>query len=375
MLDNLIISTTDQNANHAEAQRVLNVCNACRYCEGFCAAFQALSLRQQVLTQDLDYLANLCHNCTACYHACQYSPPHAFEINAALALSRVRNDSYEAYAWPTKLAGQFQRNGLIVSIITAVALSLTMLAGLLLIDREVLYSQHIEAGAFYEIISHGLIVTLSSSIFLYSLLAIGIGARRFWVASGITADSVLNAKAVVAALAAAATLKHLGGGHGLGCNTESEQFSNQRRYFHQFTMWGFLLCFAATNVGTLYEYFLDKLSPFPYFSLPVILGTLGGIGLLIGPVGLTWLKLKSDPRPLNKKQYGMDYGFLALLFLVSLTGLALMVFRETRAMGMLFLIHFGFVLALFITLPYGKFVHAIYRLIALIGFHTEREKR
>jgi citrate/tricarballylate utilization protein len=70
----------------------------------------------------------------------------------------------------------------------------------------------------------------------------------------------------------------------------------------------------------------------------------------------------------------MDRGFLALLFLTSLTGLALLALRDTRAMGVLLAVHLGVVLGLFLTLPYGKFVHALYRLAALARFHVERKK-
>jgi len=70
----------------------------------------------------------------------------------------------------------------------------------------------------------------------------------------------------------------------------------------------------------------------------------------------------------------MDTGFLMLLFLTSLTGLLLLALRETRAMGPLLALHLGAVMALFVTLPYGKFVHALYRLAALVRFHIERKK-
>ena len=66
--------------------------------------------------------------------------------------------------------------------------------------------------------------------------------------------------------------------------------------------------------------------------------------------------------------------FLALLFLTGLTGLALLAFRETRAMGVLLAVHLATVLALFVTMPYGKFVHAMYRLAALARFHVERRR-
>ena len=36
-------------------------------------------------------------------------------------------------------------------------------------------------------------------------------------------------------------------------------------------------------------------------------------------------------------------------------------------------IHIGVVFALFITLPYGKFVHGIYRFVALVRYARERQ--
>lgn len=136
-------------------------------------------------------------------------------------------------------------------------------------------------------------------------------------------------------------------------------------------MWGFMLCFAATSVAATYEYVFGWIAPYPFFSAPVLLGTLGGAGLLVGPAGLVWVKLQTDPRPMLTQQFGMDYAFLALLFFISLTGFLLLGLRTTSAMGVLLALHLGFVLALFLVLPYSKFVHAVYRFAALIRFGLE----
>jgi citrate/tricarballylate utilization protein len=367
-----IIATDATNKHAAEVKRVLEICNACRYCEGFCATFQALSRRREVQWSELDYLGNLCHNCTACYHACQYAPPHQFNVNAPLAFSRLRQDSYQRYAWPGFLGRLFQKNGLVMTLATALALLLTMLLGSTLINREVLLSRQLSPGAFYEIVSHEFIVATAGSLFLFAMLSMAMGLRMFWAVSAGTRR--LTLAALWSAVKSASTLRYLGGGHGEGCNTVDESFSNQRRMFHQLTMWGFLLCFAATCSATFYEYVLGQLSPFPYFSVPVVLGTVGGLGLLVGTAGLGWIKLRSDPRPVNVQQLGMDYGFLALLFLISLTGLLLLIMRGTAAMGVLLLIHLGFVFSFFVTLPYGKFVHGIYRFAALVAFHGEQQQ-
>ena len=61
-----------------------------------------------------------------------------------------------------------------------------------------------------------------------------------------------------------------------------------------------------------------------------------------------------------------------MLFLTGITGLALLFWRETSAMGPLLALHLGVVFALFITMPYGKFVHGLYRYAALVRYARER---
>jgi citrate/tricarballylate utilization protein len=132
------------------------------------------------------------------------------------------------------------------------------------------------------------------------------------------------------------------------------------------------LCFAATCVGTLYHYLLGREAPYPWWDLPVVLGTLGGIGLVIGPIGLLIAKTTRDPALRDDARLGMDTAFILMLWLTGATGLLLLVLRETSAMGPLLALHLGVVFALFITLPYGKFVHGIYRYAALVRYAMER---
>lgn len=361
-----------ENPCHREASRTMTICNACRYCEGLCATFQAMTLRRAFAAADLDYLANLCHDCTACYHGCPYVPPHHFDLNVPRTLASLRVDSYRRYAWPGFLARLFERNGLIVSLAIAASLVLALLLVFTYRDAGVLLSRHTGPGAFYAVIGHNVMAGVAAATFGFSALALIIGWRRFRRATRSGSDTKPSIGAWISALRHIATLRYLGGEQGQGCNTEDERRSNRRRYLHQFTMWGFILCFASTCVAAIRHYGLGIAAPYPLSSLPVLLGTVGGAGLLIGPAGLLWLKSKTDPRPANVSQYGMDYAFLASLFLISLTGMLLLALRETAAMGLLLTIHLGFVLAFFLTLPCSKFVHAVYRFAALLRFAAER---
>lgn len=353
--------------NEAEVARQMQICNACRYCEGFCAVFPAMTRRLNFDNKaDLNYLANLCHNCGACLHACQYAPPHEFMVNVPQAMAKVRMETYMDFAWPSAMGALYKRNGLTVSMATAFGLALFLV--LALISQGTLWHEPL-AGNFYAVFPHNTLVVLFGSVFGFSVLALLIGLVRFW--REITPGQV-SSVAVGEAAHYALKLKYLDGGHGLGCNDEDDKFTLRRRIYHHFTFYGFMLCFAATSVATIYHYVFGWEAPYGYTSLPVILGTVGGIGLLIGPAGLFYLNKRRSPLHGDKAQQPMDRGFIALLFWTSLTGLALLVWRDTSAMALLLAIHLGVVMALFLTMPYGKFAHGFFRCAALLKNSIEK---
>ena len=169
------------------------------------------------------------------------------------------------------------------------------------------------------------------------------------------------------------TLRHLHGS-GADCTSAEEQRAPLRRWFHHCTFYGFLLCFASTSVAALYHTVFGWLAPYPYGSLPVLLGMAGGAGLLVGPAGLLMVRGRRDPALGDPGQRGLDESFIALLFLTSLTGFLLLALRERAVMSAVLIVHLGVVLALFVTLPYGKFVHGIYRTAALINYAMESRR-
>ena len=359
------IATTPES----EADRMLQICNACRYCEGFCAVFPAMTRRIEFTPSVVNYLANLCHNCGACLHACQYAPPHEFGVNIPQVMAQVRKDTYMTYAWPRALGGLYKKNGLVLSLATAISISFFLLLSAAL--NGSLASAPLN-GNFYAVFSHNTLALMFGAVFSFSLLALAIGLIQFW--RGITPGK-LSGGAVAEATHDVLTLKYLGGGHGDGCNNEDDAFSLWRKRFHHFTFYGFMLCFAATSVATVYHYFLDLHAPYDLMSLPVILGTLGGIGLLIGPAGLLYLNLRRNAAHGDATQKPMDRAFIVLLFLISASGLALLAYRDTSAMTLLLTIHLGFVMALFLTMPYSKFAHGFYRVAALLKNTIEKRQK
>ncbi|MBV8184090.1 MAG: tricarballylate utilization 4Fe-4S protein TcuB [Hyphomicrobiales bacterium] len=367
----LVAAARHASADLAEADRLMTICNSCRYCEGLCAVFPAMEMRQAFADGDLNYLANLCHGCGACFHDCQFSPPHEFNVNVPLNFSRVRARSYARYAWPSALSGMFARNGLATGAVMALAVTAFLVAFARLDEPSVLFGIHEGQGAFYDVMPHGAMVLLFGIAFVFALVALAMGARRFWRDIGEEPSALADRPSLAQAARDVLALRYLDGG-GVGCMNKDERPTDRRRLFHHLTFYGFIACFAATCVATLYHYLLGREAPYPIYDLPVLLGTLGGIGLVIGSIGLLAARWRREPAIADAERFGMDAAFTVMLFLVGATGLSLLALRGTSLMGIMLALHLGVVFALFITMPYGKFVHGIYRFIALLRYAKEK---
>jgi len=340
----------------AEAARQVQICNACRYCEGYCAVFPAMFKERSFASGDITQLANLCHNCRGCYYACQYTEPHAFALNLPAALAEVRSESWERYAWPAAHAVLFHRSG--VALAGALVLGIAVLFWLVSALRPA------SGEGFYAVLSHGAMVAIFAPAFLLPLAAIWIGLRAYWAEVG---GAPLRWAHIVSAGKAAATMRNLSGGQADGCNFEdADRFSAARRYAHQATMWGFLLCFASTSSGTVLHYVFDMQAPYGFFSLPKLLGIPGGLLLSGGALALAWLKTKADPALGTAGHWGGEMAFVLLLAATGITGLALYAATGTAAVAPLLAVHLGAVLTLFLTTPYSKMAHGFYRFAALV---------
>ena len=361
---------TDWKTLEGEAERQLQICNACRYCEGFCAVFPAMTRRLAFPASDIHYLANLCHNCGACLHACQYAPPHDFAVNLPRAMAQVRLSTYTEFAWPPKLGQLYARQGLTLAL--ALTAGLALMLALAVALHGTLWGT--VPGGFYGVLPHNAMVAVFAPVFLFAVLALGVGVGRFWRGTNAGEAMAGTAGATGEALKNALTLRYLDGGHGQGCNNDNDAWTLWRRRFHHATFYGFVLCFAATAVATVYHYAFGWVAPYGWTSAPKLLGVAGGVGLLVGPAGLWVLNRRRDPSHGDAAQKPMDLGFIALLFLTGTSGMALALLKSTPALPLLLCLHLGAVMAFFATMPYGKFAHGVYRAAALLKWSIERRQ-
>ena len=216
-------------------------------------------------------------------------------------------------------------------------------------------------------------VSVAAATFSFALVALIAGAVRFWKGTA-SAARVPGARARggarsstwprCATWAAAAT----------GATSRTRSSLQARRVSHHALFYGFALCFASTTVAALYDHGLGRLSPFPFASLPVLLGTVGGLGMTVGTAGMLWFKFAADPEPGAPRLLGTDFALHPPH--PADRGDRARAPRPARdgAMGTLLAVHLGCVLALFVVMPYSKFVHGIYRGAALLRNAVEQAR-
>ncbi|MCS6877856.1 MAG: tricarballylate utilization 4Fe-4S protein TcuB [Geminicoccaceae bacterium] len=347
----------------AEARRQLEICNACRYCEGYCAVFPAMTLHRAFSDGTLVQLANLCHGCRACYHACQYAPPHAFAVNLPRALAELRVASWESLAPPAGLGRFVQRRAgaTVLALLSALAGMFWALASL----------RPPSGTGFYAHLSHGAMVAIFLPAFLLPLALLARALRDFWRLVG---GGRVRLRHLRVALAEAASLVHLSGGGQGGCQFEKgDRPSQARRFAHQLVFWGFVACFASTTSATIMHYALDWPAPYDFWTPPKLLGVPGGVLMVVGGIVLASLARRADPELGSPALRGGEAAFRVLLVSVPASGLLLWAAADTVLQAPLLALHLATVLAFFLLAPYSKMAHAPFRFAALVRAAQERE--
>jgi citrate/tricarballylate utilization protein len=344
----------------AETERQMSVCNSCRYCAGYCPVWPALERRGSLLQGDMLHLANLCHDCRDCFSACMYTPPHEFQINPPRVFSELRQETYAAYI--PRLPRLPRRWGL--PLAAAVALAAVVAASFAPPGRGA------SGASPYAVIPHWLLLLLAIGPMLVSFGLLGRGTRRYWrdIAPGV---SLLSVSGWLQTVRNAATLKHMSGG-GDGCEYEADEPGRKRRFAHQAIMYGFGLTILSTVSAWFSESVFGLEPPFPLLSVPVLAGTVGGAMASVGCVAMLVLKSSSEKEQADPRMNRADSALTWALLLLMLSGLAVLLLRETNAFGVTLIVHLTAVVAAFAIFPFTKFVHFVFRVLSIYKDAVER---
>lgn len=369
------LKLNSQTDLYSEAVRQFTICNSCRYCEGYCAVFPAIESKNSYDNSYIDYVANLCHDCRNCYYACPYTSPHEFSINIPLLLSSIRIKNYVKYTYPEKVSRSFFEkpitSGIVVTILSIIV---TWIFALLIENPSRIFQKYTYSGSFYVILPYWITIALGFTLLGYVITIMGISSFKYWRTIR-NPNSSVSLSAFTKALWDSISHKYFKGGDA-GCDYP-DMFSGYRRLYAHFSLFlGFILTALSTISAAIYQNVLSLFPPYPYLSLPVIFGTLGGILIIISTSTLTYHKRKGGRENLvERKMIKLDVFLLALLALISITGIAVLILRNTEYMGAILITHVGITISFFALAPYSKLIHIPYRILSLTRYRIERSRK
>ena len=349
-----------------EAKRQLTICNACRYCEGYCPVWPSLAKLTDISNGDVTHLSNLCHDCQDCFTACMYTAPHEFALNPPEIFSAVRVTTYRDYSWPPRPRWARGTPGIALLAATVIIVVLALAA---LLRADTVTGPQAAASPYHLLPYWALLGVVSAPVAWGAVVAV-IAACRYWRDVHGPLRALARPLTWLAALRDGARLRYMRGG-GADCTYPGDEPSGGRRSYHIWLVGGLALCFAATLAAGAEQDFAGWQPPYPFWSAPPLLGTAGGIAMIAGCVGLLAGKRASVPGRSAPAMRRADYLLLWSLLGLAVTGLLTLVLRSTPLFLTVLVIHLVTVITCFAVAPYSKFMHVVYRLLSIYKYRLD----
>jgi citrate/tricarballylate utilization protein len=288
-------------------------------------------------------------------------------MNIPGILSTTRLETYREYTWPKSSRFAFDHPIVAAVGLEGVGILLSLIVALLYVGPVGL---SVPQSSIYAVFPEALMIGGGLVLGGYVVTAALVGLTRFWRDSHGPFRKLLDARAFFAATYEVLIHKYFQGGGG-GCSYPSEKGSYTRLPFHSLVFFGFLSAFIATLTAAVYEHLLGVQPPYSLVSPPVLFGVAGGVAMIGGASVLIFLKERSDKSLAESRMLSLDYAFVLVLDLASITGLLTLALRGTSLFGPVVVVHMGTVVAFFVSAPYGKFIHYVYRYAALVKNQLE----
>jgi quinone-modifying oxidoreductase subunit QmoC len=332
-------------------------CFQCATCSSVCdlATSETAFPRRQILWAQwglVDRLAAdpsiwLCHQCNDCTTRCprDAKPGDAMQAIRALVIEQVAAPKFmgrlvgrAATTWPILLGVPILFWALYIYAVSGFDVSRTPLVYGDFVPTWMIYTVFLPAAAF-------------------AIGAAATSARRCWTAWGQAAGRK------------GSLLSGLGGvALDILAHRRFEQCgaAKPRRSGHLFLVLGFIGALITTTLLGIAMDLMGVKTPLPQVHFIKILGNVSAVLLVIGAIYLVANRAGNDGGAGRSQAY--DTFFLTLVVLVVFSGvgseLGRMFLPASVALA-IYILHLGTVLALFLSFPFSKFAHALYRTLAM----------
>ena len=341
-------------------------CYQCATCTSVCGLSteanpfprKQMALAQWGLTEQLaaDPAIWLCYQCADCSERCPRDARPG-DVMQGLRAATVRALSFPGFigrlvanakvTWPLMVLGPW---------LFWAALLFGM--GYFPVDEERLFSAGMHDNGYGAIAPHWLLYAVFFPIAGWVTLAAWVGGARLWNMMGRgQARSGSFLSGLWAVLVDVALHRSFA-----GCSAKPS-----RRTPHFLILWGFAGA-AITSALLIVAIYIQKLPmPLPLSHPYKLLGNLSAVALVVGGAQLLIQRYGSGRRLISSTAF--DNFFLILVAVVIGTGVITEVARLGEwpvAAFVIYTLHLGVVMTLFLTFPYSKFAHMVYRTLALV---------
>jgi quinone-modifying oxidoreductase subunit QmoC len=144
-----------------------------------------------------------------------------------------------------------------------------------------------------------------------------------------------------------------------------------RRWGHFLLLWGFLGAAISSGFIVIGIYLFGWTLPVAQLHWTKLLANLSAACMAIGAAWLLSLRLRRDHSTGTSTAY--DNFFFSIVALTIVTGLSTEIGRYTfspETASIIYGLHLSSVLTLFVTMPYSKFAHFLYRTMAMVHEQT-----
>ena len=343
-------------------------CFQCATCSGACelaSAERAFPRRQMLWAQWglADRLAAdptiwLCHQCNDCSQRCprEARPGDAMQAIRSLMVEEIGAPRFAARlvgraaaTWPLLIGLPVLFWALFIQAVNGFAVPRTPLVYGDVVPVWMIYAVFLPAAAF-------------------AVAAAFVGGRRAWSAwgAGDTRNGTLLAglAGVVGEVLAHRRFRRCGA-------------ARPRHLGHLLLLWGFIGALATTTLlGVLMDVFGVK-TPLPQLHPVKILGNASAVLLVVGAVWLFANRLSGEA--VAGRSRAFDWFLLAQVALVIASGVGAEILRHQGFAAPValsaYVLHLGTVLSLFLTFPFSKFAHALYRTLAMAHERLTAQRR